>query len=191
MTEVTRFHLVQPIPSDSIALLPAAGRALPLIASQLAYYDLDRGVQLLGTALWQDASVLTPSASAVRGGLFAAPARTTAFGQAFTQAFGAAPHPLAGLGYDAAAILAQLATEATRSGNAPSQILLRPEGFYAPGGFALFSTNGQTVRSLGLVEITNNGGISQFTERQTALPLAPLRLPSPLIPQPGSTGAWW
>ncbi len=175
-------------------LLPAQARNLPLIAAQLAYYDLDRGVQLLGTALWQDdasgaagsSALLAPSASALRGSLFAAPARNPAFVASFTQAFGAAPHPLAALGYDTAAILAQLAAENSRSGNAISQILLRPEGFYAPGGFAKFTTNGQTVRSLALTEIGNG----QFTERQPALALAPLPLPNPLIPEAGAR-SWW
>jgi branched-chain amino acid transport system substrate-binding protein len=175
-------------------LLPAPARSLPLIASQLAYYDLDRGVQLLGTGLWQEASgssppnnpILAPSASALRGGLFAAPARNTGFSTNFTQTYGVAPQALASLGYDAAAILAQLAAETARTGNAPSQILLRPEGFYAPGGFAKFQTNGQTTRSLALIAVGNG----QFEERNPALPLAPLPLPSPLIPEAGSRG-WW
>jgi ABC-type branched-subunit amino acid transport system substrate-binding protein len=171
-------------------LLPAPARSLPLIASQLAYYDLDRGVQLLGTGLWQDAGgnspLLAPSASALRGGLFAAPARNAGFSASFTQTYGTAPQALASLGYDAAAILAQLAAETARTGNAPSQILLRPEGFYAPGGFAKFQTNGQTTRSLALIAV----GSGQFEERNPALPLAPLPLPSPLIPEAGSRG-WW
>lgn len=171
-------------------LLPAPARSLPLIAAQLAYYDLDRGVQLLGTALWADnatnSPLLAPSASGLRGSLFVAPVPATAFNARFTESFGAAPHPLAALGYDAAAILAQLANEQARSGNAPGQILLRPEGFYAPGGYARFTTNGQTERSLALQAV----GQGQFEVRRPGLTLAPLPLPDPLIPEAGSR-SWW
>lgn len=171
-------------------LLPAPARSLPLIAAQLAYYDLDRGVQLLGTALWADnatnSPLLAPSASGLRGSLFVAPVPVAAFSSRFTESFGAAPHPLAALGYDAAAILAQLANEQARSGNAPGQILLRPEGFYAPGGYARFTPNGQTERSLALQAV----GPGQFEVRRPGLTLAPLPLPNPLIPEAGSR-SWW
>jgi ABC-type branched-subunit amino acid transport system substrate-binding protein len=171
-------------------LLPTPARSLPLIAAQLAYYDLDRGVQLLGTGLWAEntgnSPLLAPSAGGLRGALFAAPTPVATFTSQFSQAFGAAPHPLAALGYDAAAILAQLANEQARSGNAPGQILLRPEGFYAPGGYARFTPNGQTERSLALQAV----GQGQFEVRRPGLSLAPLPLPTPLIPEPGSR-SWW
>lgn len=171
-------------------LLPATGRNIPLIAAQLAYYDLDRGIQLLGTGLWQDPAVLAPSASATRGSLFAAPARNEAFVATFGTTFGNPPHPLAALGYDAAILVAQLATEQARTGNAIGQLLLRPEGFALPGGYARFQPSGQTERGLSLLEITASTTGSQFTERQNARLLAPLPLPNPLLPDLAPT-RWW
>ena len=172
-------------------LLPTQGRAAPLVASQLAYYDLDRaGVQLLGTALWNEPTTLAGNATMLKGATFAAPARNPDFVQAFTQTFGAAPHPLAALGYDAAALLGQVALAQSATGNAPSQILLRPEGFYAPGGYLKFNTNGQTERGLGLVEIDSDAGKLLFAERRIAPALAPLPLPVPLLPG-DAPKSWW
>jgi len=171
--------------------VPAAARNLPLIAAQLAYYDLDRGVQLLGTGLWQDGArqspLLAPSANGLRGSLFVGPTPPPGFAEKFEQTYGAAPHPLAGLGYDAAALLAQVANEQARTGNAPAQILLRPEGFYAPGGYVRFVPTGQTERGLALQAI----GQGQFETRRSSLSLAPLPLPNPLLPSVTGNAAWW
>ena len=166
-------------------LLPAPGRTLPLIAAQLAYYDLDKNIQLLGTAVWQDNAILVPSASATRGGLFAAPLREEAFTTRFTQTYGAAPHPLATLGTDAAYVLAQVAVAQAYTNQNIGQILLRPEGFYAPGGALKFNSNGQTERSMSVLEITEGA----FTTRTPAATLEPLPLPDTLLPEPRR--GWW
>lgn len=164
-------------------LLPAPGRTAPMFAAQLAYYDLDRTTQLLGTALWQDNAVLAPSASGLRGGVFATPARDDAATAQFTQAFGAAPHPLAALGTDAAYILNQLAVAQAYSGQSIPNLILREEGFYAPGGAVRFLRNGQTLRALSLNEIGNGA----FTTLKTAAPLFAPTLPETLLPEPRRT----
>ncbi|MFO0500468.1 MAG: penicillin-binding protein activator [Pseudomonadota bacterium] len=166
-------------------LLPAPGRLAPMLAAQLAYYDLDRGVQLIGTALWQEPAVLAPSASGLRGSVFAAPARDDAATTRFTTTFGAAPHPLAALGIDAAYVLAQVAVAQAQSGQNVNTLLLREEGFYAPGGAARFLRNGQTLRALSITEV----GSGAFTTLKTAAPLFASPLPENLLPEPRRS--WW
>jgi branched-chain amino acid transport system substrate-binding protein len=174
-------------------LLPAAGRTLPLLSAQLAYHDLDKAnVALLGTALWQDPAVLAASANLLRGGLFASPVRADALNDQFTQAFGQNAHPLSLLGYDAARVLADVAREKQRTGNAISQLLRRPEGFYGVGGYLRFGETGATERGLGLTRIVRSeqGPTSVFQVEREGARLAPLPLPTPLRPN-DQPAAWW
>lgn len=164
-------------------LLPTPGRLAPMVAAQLAYYDLDRGIQLIGTALWQDPAVLAPSASGLRGSVFAAPARDDAATARFTTTFGAAPHPLANLGTDAAFILAQLAVAQAHNNKSINTLLMREEGFYAPGGAARFLRNGQTMRGLAINEVSAGA----FTTLKPAAPFFAPPLPENLLPEPRRT----
>jgi hypothetical protein len=173
------------MPFDGL-FVPAPAGSLPLIAAQLSYYDVDKfGVQLLGTALWQNPSLLGPTASGVRGGLFGVPPHAPAFEEAFSATFGAKAHPLALLGYDAARILADVAGEKQRTSMAVTSLLLRPEGFYGSGGFVRFSASGVTQRGLDVVKVGE-----QFEVLKPALNLAPLAVPDDLQPQ-GRGGTWW
>lgn len=174
-------------PAFDALFLPAPAVTLPLVAAQLSYYDVDKaGVQLLGTALWQDNSLLLPSASAVRGGLFAVPPKVTAFDGSFKTTYGSEPHPLAILGYDAARILADLAAEKQRMGTPLDTMLLRPEGFYGSGGYLQFTHSGETERGLSIVKVGE-----QFEVVQAALNLAPLPVPADLTPSGQKRGWGW
>lgn len=173
-------------PFDAL-FLPAPAATLPLVAAQLSYYDVDKaGVQLLGTALWQDNNLLLPSAGAVRGGLFAVPPRVDAFGGSFKTTYGSEPHPLAILGYDAARVLADLAAEKQRLGTPLDTLLQRPEGFYGSGGYLRFAANGETERGLSIVKVSE-----QFEVVSPALNLAPLPVPANLTPQGQGRGWGW
>lgn len=174
------------VPPFDALFLPAPAAALPLVAAQLSYYDVDKaGVQLLGTALWQDNGLLLPSASAVRGGTFAVPPKVDAFEGSFKATYGAAPHPLAVIGYDAARILADLAAEKQRLDTPLDTLLERPEGFYGSGGYLRFASNGVTQRGLNIVKVGE-----QFEVIQPALNLAPLAIPANLIPRGQGRWGW-
>lgn len=168
-----------PLPFDAV-LLPAPAASLPLIASQLAYHSINASnVQLLGTGLWQNNDLLKPSASALRGGVFAVPPRIESFINDFNTQFGATPHPLAQVGFDAARVLSNVAAEYTLTKKEVSSILLRPEGFLANGGFLRFRSDGQTERSLAIVKV----GEGVFETLQPALEQTPLELPNDLLPR--------
>lgn len=174
-------------------LAPAPGRFLAMLTAQLAYHDLDKAhVQLLGTALWQDPAVLTPGSGMLQGALFAAPTRADVFTGHFLQTYGQNPHPLSVMAYDAARILADLAGEKQRTGNAVNQLLLRPEGFYGSGGYLRFTERGTTERGLDLVRIVRDdaGGGTVFQVERNGLALAPLNLPADIKPS-AQPVRWW
>ena len=166
--------------------MPMPAPTVPLATSQLAYYDVDRaGVQLLGTALWQDNALLAPSASGVRGGVFAAPMVAAGFNQAFSQAYGAKPLGMAVQGYDLMRVLMEVAALRQWSGREVSTLLTRPEGFYGTGGFLVFRPEGVTGRGLSLVRIENG----QFHVIQPALTMVPVEIPANLQPS-GDVKSW-
>lgn len=182
------------IPFDAL-FVPTTATALPLVVAQLSYYDVDgsanngKGVMLLGTTLWQNPSLLNPNVSGVRGALFATPPRTPDFNKEYSATFGAAPVPLAIVGYDAARVLDDVAAEKQRTGQDVQTLLLRPEGFYGSGGYLRFTRSGQTERGLDVVKIGQ-----QFEVVQPGLRLAPPPMPRDLQPggkAKGSGGWFW
>lgn len=166
---------------------PAPASALPLITSQLAYFDLDKaGVQLLGTGLWQNNDLLKPGANGARGAIFAVPTKTPDVDKAYAEAFGAAPNGGAAiLGYDLAYVLGEAAAELRINGVPLADSLHRPEGFYAPGGYVRFHAEGGAERGLDIVRIDGDG----FKVLVPALPQVPLPLPGSLTPQ-GARAGW-
>ncbi|MFZ2587301.1 MAG: penicillin-binding protein activator [Alphaproteobacteria bacterium] len=168
--------------------LPVPAATLPMITSQLAYYNVDRaGVQLIGTGLWHDNALLNASARSVRGGVFASPAQPPAFAQAYASAYGKQPDAMALQGYDAGRLMLQIAADRDWSGRDVMQLLGRNEGFYGVGGYYTFQPNGQTERGLALVRV----GDGAFEVLQPALTLAPLAVPANLRPSGLRRGGWW
>jgi ABC-type branched-subunit amino acid transport system substrate-binding protein len=173
------------VPPFQALFMPMPARTVPLATSQLAYYDLDRaGVQLLGTALWQDNALLAPSAAGARGAVFAAPAPVESFGETFNQAYGAKPIGMAIQGYDLMRVLMEVAALRQWSGKEVETLLTRPDGFYGTGGFLVFRPDGLTGRGLSLVRVENG----QFHVIQPALKVVPVALPPDLQPSGESRG---
>lgn len=170
--------------------IPTSAQSLPLITSQLAYYDLDKAkIQLLGTGLWQDNALLAPSARGANGAVFGASAKPVAVDDVIKNTYGEASKGLAATGYDVGRILLQLAAERAWSGRDVGLLLERPEGFYGSGGYYRFRPDGRTERGLSLVRIENG----QFHVVQPALSQVPFAVPPSLKPsvQGGGVGGWW
>jgi ABC-type branched-subunit amino acid transport system substrate-binding protein len=163
-------------PNFDALFVPAPGSKLPLLASQLSYYDIDKPkedgskVRLLGTSLWQDPAVT--ATSALRGSLFVVPPRVTDFGQRFADTFHVEQNPLSILGYDSVRIVLDVAAEKTRTGRDFATLLMRPEGFYGTGGYFRFHASGVTERGFSLVKVG-----SQFEVVQNGLTMPPLTKP--------------
>lgn len=174
--------------SHNALLVPAGPGTLALVVPQLAYHDA-AALPLLGTALWQDARTLGPDLRALQGSTFATPVADAGFAGNFKDTFGAAPHPLAGLGFDAARWLVDLSQRpAPNLPGAPSlnEALLRQEGFYSPAGFIRFMADGMNQRGVAQVRVEDDA----FATVQNPLRMAPLPVPAMLRPKGGTSNTW-
>jgi len=130
---------------------------LPLLSSALG----DNGItgtstMLLGLTRWS-AQPQVPALPALQGGYFTMPDRNLEanFQNRFTTAYGASPHPLAGLAYDAIAAIGALA--GTGSADALTKgSLTRNSGFVGTQGIFRLRSNGTNERGLAVAQIRNN-----------------------------------
>lgn len=167
-------------------LLPIPAKDVPLIASQLAYADLDKaGVTLLGTALWQDGLLLGNEGAVLRGALMGVPGQVPAFDEAYAQAYGRKASPMAAVAADTARVLALLAhRKAREAGLDLRTALTEPEGFYGAQGYFRFGVQGGTRRGMAVSRL--DAGV--FHVVQPALVLPPLPLPDDLEPKDNGRG---
>ncbi|WP_112320489.1 penicillin-binding protein activator [Oceanibium sediminis] len=128
-----------------------------------------QAVQFAGLQRW-DTSPQTLSQPALDRGWFPAPDPATAgaFAGRYEAAYGAAPHPLAGLGYDGIAAIAALVAEARAEGSSDpfsTTRLTKPSGFAGALGIFRFNGDGTGDRALAVFAVTDD----------TALPIDPAR----------------
>ncbi|MDZ7905718.1 MAG: penicillin-binding protein activator [Cypionkella sp.] len=128
--------------------------ALPLLSQML----LDNGlrganVQFVGLTRW-DIPQTTLALPGVQGGLFAMPdpGRYSQFVSRYNSAYGAAPHPIAALGYDGIAALGALASGA---GNGPvtRDALMQAAGFVGVNGVFRLLGDGTNQRGLAVAQV--------------------------------------
>lgn len=173
--------------------VPAPAASLPLITAQLAFLGLDRTtagapMKLMGTALWQSATLLTPKGDSVRGGVFGAPAKTPAFDADYAATFGTQPNMMASVGADSGRMVAEIAYLQKRLRTPVSELLLRAEGFPGYGGYIALGPDGQSRRSQAVVQVSGTA-FSVITPAQAQLPLP---LPQDLRPATHGRGTrWW
>jgi ABC-type branched-subunit amino acid transport system substrate-binding protein len=113
-----------------------------------------RGVQLLGTGLWNDLSVLQKPA--LQGGWFAAPeaAGFNSFAERYRKRFNASPTRISTLSYDAVALAAALVR--TQGANRfTAQTLTNASGFAGQDGLFRFRQDGPCDRALAVFEVRN------------------------------------
>ena len=117
----------------------------------MPHYGL-RDAQILGTGQWDETNV--GAEPALVGAWFAAP-RTEAgsdFDRRYRELYGAAPHDLAPLAYDATALAAVLA-RGENGGDFSDIALTSPNGFAGTAGIFRFQANGQVQRGLAVLEV--------------------------------------
>jgi hypothetical protein len=140
--------------ADTIFLTANTAGALPLFTQMLPEAGLGKDkVQYMGLARW-DTPAQTLELPGVQGGWFALPdpARSAQFNARFEEAFGAAPHPLAGLAYDGIATVGALA----RSGKSDAlsrASLTQPAGFQGVNGVFRFLQDGTNERGLAVATV--------------------------------------
>lgn len=141
-------------------LIPAGGSELLGLAPLLPFYDIDPAqTQYLGTQLWEDPSL--GQEGALVGGWFAAPERSgwEAWASRYRELYGETPPRLASLAYDATALAAVLAQEASQTGAAPDyslEDLTDPNGFAGVDGIFRLRGDGSTERGLAVLQLQRN-----------------------------------
>jgi ABC-type branched-subunit amino acid transport system substrate-binding protein len=137
--------------------IPEGGSLLKEIGPVLETSALNGRVRLLGTGLWDDASL--GQQSVLVGGWFAAPApsKRAQFVARYTEVYGNAPARLASLAYDAVSLAITLSRQG--GGSFPSQALHDPNGFDGVDGIFRFREDGTVQRGLAVLEIRQGGAV--------------------------------
>ena len=138
-------------------LLPDGGPRLKALAPYLAYYKIDTDkIHLLGTGLWDDASLGTEPT--LVHGWYASPdpQGRASFVRRFTDAEGHAPPRLATLAYDATALAAVLAKNPAGP-DYSAAALTNPSGFVGLDGVFRLNQDGLVERGLAVLEVDRGG----------------------------------
>lgn len=136
-------------------LIAEGGAPLTEIAKALTDVSLSsRDVQMMGTALWDDAGVA--SHNVFLGALYAAPepGARSSFEARYEKAYGRKPARLASIAYDAVALAAVLARQGLRYDTAA---LTNPNGFAGLDGIFRLTLQGIAERGLAVMEVTQGG----------------------------------
>jgi ABC-type branched-subunit amino acid transport system substrate-binding protein len=143
---------VAPLDFDAV-LIADGGTKLRMVASLLAYYDVDPDkIRYLGTGRWDDKSLRRELS--LRGGWYAAPDPTAfeRFADKYKGAHGDEPPRIATLAYDGVALAATIAKKPDGIDYSP-QALTDPSGFAGIDGIFRFTPEGLSERGLAVVEI--------------------------------------
>jgi len=140
--------------ADVLFLTSDTPSALPIITQLLPDNGLGPdAIQYVGLTRW-DVPASAVSLPGVQGGWFAVPdtAAVAQFATRYSAAYGAAPHAVAGLGYDAVAAVGALA----RAGQAITpQTLVQSRGFAGASGAFRLLQDGSNQRALSIATIEN------------------------------------
>lgn len=138
-------------------LLPDGGTRLKALAPYLVYNSIDTDkIHLLGTGLWDDAS-LGGEATLVHGWYAAPdPEGRRSFERRFRDAEGHAPPRLATLAYDATALAAVLAKN-PEGPDYSVAALTNPSGFVGLDGVFRLNRDGLVERGLAVLEVERDG----------------------------------
>ena len=149
-----------PVPFNAI-MMPVGGQAIRTLAPRLPQNGIDSGtVKLLGTGLWDDATL--GREVALQGAWFAAPDPKLRrdFERNYRNTYGGEPPRIATLAYDATALSAILAQSA--AGLSEDEVYTRSRltssrGYAGIDGIFRFRPDGLIERGLAVQEITRTG----------------------------------
>ncbi|MEC7761893.1 MAG: penicillin-binding protein activator [Pseudomonadota bacterium] len=164
--ELSQNGVVQAIPgissqvkssgATSVFLTSGTDGALPFASSLLSENGVrPPEVQYLGMQRW-DIPATALTLSGVQGGWFALPDPDLSgrFTQRYEAAYGAAPHPIAGLAYDGIAAIGAL-VKAGNSNALSGSALTQSQGFVGVSGVFRLRSDGTNERGLAVAQIQN------------------------------------
>ena len=143
--------------ADAVFFTSGTAGALPILTQLLSENGIGSGnSQFIGLQRW-DIPASALALPGVQGGWFAIPdpGLNASFTNRYTSAYGAAPHPIAGLAYDGIAAIGAL----VRSGNADAltrNALTQGSGFVGVNGVFRLLADGTNERGLAIAQIQNN-----------------------------------
>jgi ABC-type branched-subunit amino acid transport system substrate-binding protein len=143
--------------ANALFLTSGTSGAIPFLAELLPENGVDPStVQFIGLQRL-DIPESARTLSGLQGAWFALPdpALSAQFGARYQAAYGAPPHPIAGLGYDAIAAIGALVSQG-QSNALTGQALTQPSGFAGVGGVFRLLPNGTNERALAVGQIQNN-----------------------------------
>ncbi|MGB0960690.1 MAG: ABC transporter substrate-binding protein, partial [Halocynthiibacter sp.] len=149
--------LVKSTKADGIFFTSDTAGALPLFSQLLTEQGVNpAAVQFMGLTRW-DIPQSTLELPGVQNGWFALPdpSMTSRFVGRYQSTYGDAPHPIAGLAYDAIAAIGALLKQGT---NTPfsNENLTQSAGFAGVNGAFRLRTDGTSQRALSVAQIQNN-----------------------------------
>lgn len=142
--------------ADALFLTTSSASALPLFAQLLPEAGVQTATtQYVGLTRW-DIPPQTLSLPGVQGGWFALPdpGASGAFSQRYSAAYGAAPHPLAGLAFDGIAAVGAL-VKSGKSNALTGASLTQNAGFQGATGIFRLRNDGTNERGLAVATIRN------------------------------------
>lgn len=140
--------------SDAVFLTSNAAGALPLLAQLMPESGVSPATtQYIGLARW-DVPPQTVNLAGLQNGWFALPdqSRISSFNSRYQGAYGAAPHPLAGLGFDGIAAIGALVAQG-KSDALTRGALTQSAGFQGVGGVFRLLPDGTNERALAVATI--------------------------------------
>lgn len=143
--------------AQAIFLTAGVNADLPLLATALPDQGISpEAARYIGLTRW-DAAPQAAALPGLQGGLFAVPdtGRLAAFESRYQAAYGAPPHPLAGLAYDGMAAIGALLASGNNRALTASALTTR-QGFQGTQGVFRLLPNGQNERALAVATFRDN-----------------------------------
>ena len=171
--ETLRKTEAQPDVRYQALFVPASGDAMPLISSQLAFYDSDgTQVQLLGSSQWDSANLLSESRNYLKNGIYPTTPNTeqAQFITSYRNTYNQAPHGLAKLAYDGVNLIGHLTRHGLRRGKNLEKRLLRLKAFHGATGPYQILQNGTLKHGYSLIQIYGTSSKKEITTPPYLLP---------------------
>ncbi len=143
--------------ANAVFMTAPSAAGLPLLTQLLPEAGVRPDTtQFIGLTRW-DTPAQTLDLPGVQGGWFALPDpnRAAAFSSKYQSAYGAAPHPLAGLAFDGIAAIGALVSQG-RSNALTGSALTQGAGFQGATGIFRLRPDGTNQRGLAVATIQNN-----------------------------------
>lgn len=160
--------------------IPAPAEKMPIISSQMAFYDVTpENVMMLGTATWHAETLFQGGGDYVAGMYFAAPPNHDDFNKEYYNIFQQDKPTLAAFGYDAVIHVKRIARATQQNYADLTTLLYNNQGFSGITGPAVYYANGPVERAYSIYKVGRNA----FEEVVPAPAVLPPPLPNPINPK--------